>query len=350
MSERKRKPRPLSKSEQLALLKQPNPKVPTGLRNLNIINLLLKTGMRASEVIGLKVDDLQLEEARVYIEESGGARGRSLALAASDLALLESWLQVRPAHSTYLFCTLKGNKLSDRYLREMVKRLAKNAAISHDVYPHLLRYTFAMEFISEVKDLKLLQAALGHREPAATQNYIRLFFENELPLKPSSEEDIKRSGLPVYDERQETLLFQGYPEKKVSAPAAKVVVDADPETTAKSAAVESKSSNGQDETQREETRKGRREAASLPLEPSQKDSRKALSGEPLSAKFTDEIKDKKAIRPVITVQPASKDRYAKIPIPAIRCSNCSYIMRYQADCPSCGTPFSETLRHWRKNF
>ncbi len=183
MQHRKREQQVLSKSEQLSLLKQPNPRAPTGLRNLCLISLMLKTGIKAAEVISLREQDIDWENGRLLIQESGGAKERYLAIDDVELSLLRSWRRIKPAHSTLLFTTLKGVPLKDRYLREMIKRYARKAGISKDVYPHLLRMTFALDFLNETRDIERLQEALGHRDQSTTHRYISLYFIEYSGLK-----------------------------------------------------------------------------------------------------------------------------------------------------------------------
>jgi len=108
---------------------------------------MLKAGLRVSEVINLLDSDLDWEAGKILVNESGAASGRTLWLEKADLDLLKKWLDVKPAGKAYLFTTLNGNQLQDRYLREMVKRMARKAGIDKDVYPHLLRYTFAVNLM-----------------------------------------------------------------------------------------------------------------------------------------------------------------------------------------------------------
>jgi len=176
MQHRKREPQVLSKSEQLSLLKQPNPKAPTGLRNLCLISLMLKTGIKAAEIICLREQDIDWINGNLFIHQSGGAKERYLTIDEVELNLLKSWRRIKLVSSTLIFTTLKGEPLSDRYLREMIKRYARKAGIGKDVYPHLLRTTFALDFLHETRDIDRLQKVLGHRDQSTTHQYIRLYF------------------------------------------------------------------------------------------------------------------------------------------------------------------------------
>jgi site-specific recombinase XerD len=196
---RNREPQVLSYQEKLALLKQPNQKAPTGLRNLCIISLMLKTGLRVSEVINLREDHIDWDTGSILIEGSGGAKERILLIDESELNLIKNWRQIKPKLSSLVFTTLKGKKLKDRYIREMIKRLARKAELKKDVFPHLLRLTFAVDFLDKTKDPKLLQEALGHRGTSTTYSFIDLYFKN-LSGFNHNQENQTRTSLPVRNE------------------------------------------------------------------------------------------------------------------------------------------------------
>lgn len=265
MSENKRFPSVLNRYEQLALLKQPNPKAPTGLRNLCIISLMLKTGLRVSEVINLKNEDIDWENGKIHISGSGAARERVLWIDQLELDLLERWKISKPQESLYFFSTLDGNKLQDRYIREMIKRLARKSGINKDVYPHLLRYTFAVDLMRETKDIHLLRESLGHRELSTTHAYTKLLIK-ETNEQYFTDISARRSGTLVRKEEQRSIPIQSI-SSGVRRPASK---------------------NSQTEQD-------------------------------------------------------------NIAIPAIKCSNCNYILHYQGDCPKCRTSFAAILRHWGKD-
>ena len=316
----KRNTEPLNAAEQLALLKQPNPKAPTGLRNLCLLNLMLKTGLRVNEIINLQESALDFAKSLIFVQESGAAAARVLSLREADLLLLKSWQALKPKNSIYFFCTLKGAKLSDRYIREMVKRVARQAGIKKDVYPHLLRYSFAMDFISEVQDLKLLQAALGHREPATTQAYTRLFFDNKMSFAERLNHNSGRSGMPLLDEKQQRLAFDafgatGTAQKNVQTTELAKQEAATRQTLKRIAIEDGTSTAGNTSTER------------------------------YHHQATQAAKNKP---PKITVNTANSDDKQSKTMPPISCSKCGYIMRYQAACPKCGTSLADTLRHWGK--
>lgn len=177
-SERKQRKLPviLNREEQEALLKQPNPKAPTGLRNLCIMKMMLDGGLRLSEVINLKPEDINFENGSMVIQENGPKDKRILWLGDDSLALIKRWLQIRPG-CEYLFCTLKGGVLDDRYIREMVKRLSLRAGIKKNIFPHSLRHTFAADLYRKTRNIRIVQEALGHADLSTTMIYANLIEE-----------------------------------------------------------------------------------------------------------------------------------------------------------------------------
>lgn len=165
----------LTPAEQKLLLAAPNKKVPTGLRNYAMLRVFLNLGLRVSEAIDLKVDDIDWQSGKLTVVQGKGGRDRVLWLAAEDLHILSSWLARRPAPGSYLFTTLEGGRLSDRYVRQFVKRCARNKQIGKDVHPHALRHTFATDLLRATGNIRLVQKALGHASLATTMLYTHIF-------------------------------------------------------------------------------------------------------------------------------------------------------------------------------
>ena len=343
-------PAVLNSYEQMVLLKQPNPKAPTGLRNLCIISLMLKLGLRVSEVINLKDSDIDWSRGRLHVRESGAAQERILWLDPAELNILKGWLNIKPAGSSYLFCTLDGGKLKDRYIREMIKRLSSKAGINKDVYPHLLRYTFAVDFMREVKDISLLQEALGHRDSAATQAYAKLLFE-DIKGPGINEDNYKRSGMPVSSGQQQSLDFI-YTKRNTSdmisnsanATKPKIAVDACPDKS-----ILNEGEGGIEKMKDQQSQPG----SSCPDD--NKPSREELSKDNTAPVDDNHIQDRSSANvydnvnePKVTITTEKSDT-DRIKIPPIKCSQCNYILRYQGDCPRCGASFNAILRHWGKN-
>lgn len=169
-------PEVLTAEEQEKLLAQPNPKCRTGLRNLCMIRLMLNVGLRASEVLNLRPQDIDWMSGKLMVREGKGKKDRTLWIGEEDLDLLRQWREKRPG-GEFLFTTLRGERLDDRYLRAMVKRLARKAGIAKDVHPHTLRHTFATDLYRETKNIRLTQKALGHADLSTTMIYTHIVDE-----------------------------------------------------------------------------------------------------------------------------------------------------------------------------
>ncbi|MGI5876134.1 MAG: tyrosine-type recombinase/integrase, partial [Dethiobacteria bacterium] len=164
----------LTVEEQKDLLAQPNPKAPTGLRNLCLMRLMLNAGLRLSEIINLKPGDLDLANSRLIVKNNN--KERVLLLGEEDRDLLNQWMEIRPK-GEYVFSTLKGNMLDSRYIREMVKRLAKKANIKKNIFPHTLRHTFAADLYRKTRNIRMVQEALGHADLSTTMIYTYIIDE-----------------------------------------------------------------------------------------------------------------------------------------------------------------------------
>ena len=169
-----RLPEVISEVEQKALLEIPNKKAPTGLRNYALMSIYLNLGLRVSEALNLEVDDVDWNSGKVVIRSGKGNRDRVLWLSDRDLGTLQQWRSKRKCKSPYLFCTLAGGQLSDRYVRAFVSRYGKKAGIKKNVYPHILRHTFATDLLRETKNIRLVQKALGHVSISTTMIYTHI--------------------------------------------------------------------------------------------------------------------------------------------------------------------------------
>lgn len=172
----RRIPDTLTEDERMLLLSQPNLKTPTGLRDTAMIRLMVNAGLRSREVLNLKIDEVDFIEGKVFISQSKGKKDRVLWIGAEDLEFLKAWLSLKP-ESAYIFTTLKGKKLMDRYLRAMVKRRALRAGIKKDVHPHMLRHSFATDLLRKTKNIRLVQKALGHSSISTTMIYTHIIDE-----------------------------------------------------------------------------------------------------------------------------------------------------------------------------
>ena len=171
-------PEVLTSEEVRALLAQCSRRYPTGIRNRALITLLYRSGLRISEALGLRPADVNFDEhsLRLLDTKSGDAQTRGFHPSADDA--LMRWADKRREltignHGRKLFCTLDGGPLSDRYVRDMLKRLAAKAGIEKRVHPHTFRHTFAAQLEARGLTISEISLLLGHGGAATTEKYLR---------------------------------------------------------------------------------------------------------------------------------------------------------------------------------
>ncbi len=137
---RKKLPTVLNAYEASKLLSIPNPRYPTGLRNLVIITIMLNLGLRVSEVSNLKPGNINLTEGKLRIVNGKGGVDRDLIIPNGfTTEILKRWKKIKPK-GQYFFTTLKGGKVGPRYIHLFVKRYAQKAGSAKNVSPHTMRH------------------------------------------------------------------------------------------------------------------------------------------------------------------------------------------------------------------
>jgi len=171
----KKLPEFLTEGEVTALVRQPNPRYPTGERNRLMMIVMLDAGLRLAETVALRWRDVDLNTGRVMVRQGKGAKDRVVWLGPDATDLMRSWRQ-RQAEKIggdleNVFTTLDGKPLQRRYVQAMVERYGVRAGIEKHVHPHLLRHTYATAFYRETHNLRHLQANLGHSDLSTTSIY-----------------------------------------------------------------------------------------------------------------------------------------------------------------------------------
>lgn len=170
---KRRLPKTISRDEAAALIAAPNTRAPTGLRNRCILELMYRAGLRVGEVLSLEPRDVDLSSGTIRVLDGKGGDGTGY-FDESVRPWLEQWKRERRHYAVAgspLFCTLKGGPVSVRYVEAMVKRMAKRAAITSTVTPHVLRHTFATELLDEGANIRQVQEALRHSDVSTTMIY-----------------------------------------------------------------------------------------------------------------------------------------------------------------------------------
>ena len=170
----KKAPDVLTVDEVMLLLQQPKGKSPKEIRDKAMLELLYGTGLRVSELISLKVADLNLSMG--YIECNCAGKSRIIPIEETAAAALKEYLDVaRPKmakQSEYLFVNVKGDEMSRQGFWKLLKAYAKKAHIDKDITPHMIRHSFASHMVNNGADLHAVQEMLGHSDISTTQIYL----------------------------------------------------------------------------------------------------------------------------------------------------------------------------------
>ena len=172
-------PRALSIDATRSLVEAPDTRRPAGVRDRAVLELLYATGMRASECLGLGLEDLNLVAGYVICTGKGGKQ-RLVPVGAEALEWVRRYLRdVRPRDTRRrdpgrVFVNPRGGPLSRQSLWTIVRRAATAAGLKRRVSPHVLRHSFASHLLEGGADLRSVQAMLGHADIATTQIYTHL--------------------------------------------------------------------------------------------------------------------------------------------------------------------------------
>ncbi len=168
-------PQELSPAEVQCLLDAEDGEGELADRNRAIMELFYATGARVSEVCNIRLVDLDLRERFVRLQGKGG-KERMTPISRTAVSVISDYLaegrgKLDRSNSPYLFLSRTGRKLDRVNIFLLVKRLAKKAGISKNVYPHLLRHSFATHMLEGGANLRAVQMLLGHADLATTEIY-----------------------------------------------------------------------------------------------------------------------------------------------------------------------------------
>lgn len=144
------------------------------VRDIAVIELLFATGLRISELCGLKQEAVNLYDGEIRIHGKGD-KERILQLTEkatiSALTEYESLFQAEIRKSEYFFLNKYGHPLSDQSVRDMINRLTGAASISMHITPHMFRHSFATYLVNQDVDIRCIQEMLGHSSIRTTEIY-----------------------------------------------------------------------------------------------------------------------------------------------------------------------------------
>ena len=179
---------------QLADMLEALPADPAGRRDRAALELLYAAGVRASELVGLDLDDVDLARRLVRVLGKGGKERlvpfgreaeRALRAYLPDRAAWRSTMTSVPAGEP-LFVNQRGGRLSDRSLRRILDAAVFRVAMAGHIHPHTLRHAFATHLLEAGMDLRAIQELLGHASLSTTQIYTAIDTERLLEVYNSA--------------------------------------------------------------------------------------------------------------------------------------------------------------------
>lgn len=174
----KKVPEILSLEKVELLLEQPGGDEDKEIRDKAMLELLYATGIRVTELISLKVEDINL--ALEYIHCGSNAKGRIIPIGAQAKLSLRRYMEkvrehmVSKPEEDVLFVNCNGKPMTRQGFWKIIKSYAKKAGIEEEITPHMLRHSFAAHLIENGADLRSVQEMLGHSDISTTQIYTKL--------------------------------------------------------------------------------------------------------------------------------------------------------------------------------
>jgi integrase/recombinase XerC len=167
-----RLPRPLTQDECRALMIYTDPNLShyDNARNAVIVEVLYGSGLRCGELANLQLDDVASDGRTVRFYGKGNKQ-RVQILSQPAHASLKVWLRFRGDEPGWLLTTVTKKRFNAGAIQHMVKDRAVKAGIARDVYPHLLRHSFATHLLEGGASLYDVQVLLGHASPATSARY-----------------------------------------------------------------------------------------------------------------------------------------------------------------------------------
>lgn len=169
-------PKSLNEEEVEALLKAPDIDSPLGLRDRAMLELLYASGLRVSELVGLKVTEVSLSEGVIRVTGKG-SKTRLVPMGELAVEWIARYLKQSRPHilqkrlSDTLFVTQRGSAMTRQAFWYLIKRYALLAGITKHLSPHVLRHAFATHLLNHGADLRVVQMLLGHADISTTQIY-----------------------------------------------------------------------------------------------------------------------------------------------------------------------------------
>ena len=173
----------LTENQLSNLFSIPNTETNNGLRDRTILELMYASGLRVSELVGLKYTDCLLSEKAVLVSGKG-RKERVVPFGDEAVFWIEKYLSssrpklLKNKSSDFFFVGKGGGKLSRQFIWKLVRKLGAQIGLENYCTPHTFRHTFATHLLNNGADLRAIQLLLGHADISTTQIYTKIALDN----------------------------------------------------------------------------------------------------------------------------------------------------------------------------
>ena len=173
----------LTENQLANLFSIPNTETSNGLRDRTILELMYASGLRVSELVGLKYTDCLLSEKAILVSGKG-RKERVVPFGDEAVFWIEKYLSssrpklLKNKSSDFFFVGKGGGKLSRQFIWKLVRKLGAQIGLENYCTPHTFRHTFATHLLNNGADLRAIQLLLGHADISTTQIYTKIALDN----------------------------------------------------------------------------------------------------------------------------------------------------------------------------
>lgn len=144
-----------------------------GIRDHLLVLMMFRHGLRVSEAVTVKIDDVDLKRSRLWVRRLKNGLSVEHPIPGDELRAIKRYLKERDSRLPWLFLSERGQPMTRQTVSYMITTVAKRAKLPH-VHPHMLRHSCGFYLADQGYDLRLIQDYLGHRDPKHTVHYTRV--------------------------------------------------------------------------------------------------------------------------------------------------------------------------------